>query len=327
MSIYFKMQNIKRCSFIFWAVIGILFFIVLPGKAHAVCGFASGTSYQTKYYNFGNVIVQRDAPIGTVVASLNTGSFSDGTTLFGCEDPWTYRWELSQFMTPSGIQDVYQTNVPGIGIRIKNLGSGRVFPYDQAVAGLVYAKIIDGIVAELVKTGVVQAGAITGGTLARASIAGVMYTEEVDMGSNAIIPVACSIQTPTLNFPIGNVLAVNFGSSVGTIPAGAQNSQNLGLSCDAGANINVMLQGTQNPDVADTSVLALTGQGSAGVASGVGVQLLYNSSPLVLNNNIVLKQSAGGQETFPITARYYQTKTAVTTGTANASAILTLTYQ
>jgi type 1 fimbria pilin len=142
-----------------------------------------------------------------------------------------------------------------------------------------------------------------------------------------VTQVACSITTPNLTFPIGDILATSFGSTVGTTPVEAQNTQNLGLNCDAGANINVSLSGTQNPDVSTTSVLALTGQGTIGIAKGVGVQVLYNGTPLVLNNRIVLKQSSGGQETFPLTARYYQTKTSVSTGVANASATLNLTYQ
>jgi type 1 fimbria pilin len=48
---------------------------------------------------------------------------------------------------------------------------------------------------------------------------------------------------------------------------------------------------------------------------------------MALNNNIVLKTSAGGQETFPFTAQYYQTKSSVTSGAANATATLNLTYQ
>lgn len=104
-------------------------------------------------------------------------------------------------------------------------------------------------------------------------------------------------------------------------------TQNLGLNCDSGANINAMLTGIQNPDLSDDSVLALSGQGSEGVASGVGVQLLYNGSPLRLNRNMVLKQTSGGQESLPITARYYQTQKSVSTGTANTSATLILTYQ
>ncbi|HDC4774722.1 TPA: fimbrial protein, partial [Enterobacter cloacae] len=56
-------------------------------------------------------------------------------------------------------------------------------------------------------------------------------------------------------------------------------------------------------------------------------QLLYNGSPLTLNSRLLLKQSAGGQETLPLTARYYQTLTSVESGSANASATLNLTYQ
>lgn len=73
--------------------------------------------------------------------------------------------------------------------------------------------------------------------------------------------------------------------------------------------------------------MALTGQGMTGTAKGVGVQLLYNGTPLVLNSRLLLKQSSGGLETLPFTARYYQTLTSVESGAANASATLNLTYQ
>ncbi|MCD9160337.1 fimbrial protein, partial [Escherichia coli] len=103
--------------------------------------------------------------------------------------------------------------------------------------------------------------------------------------------------------------------------------QNLGLTCAAGTNITVSLSGIQNPDSANTSVMALTGQGNAGTAKGVGVQLIYNGVPLVMNSRLFLRQSAGGQETLPLTARYYQTLNRVESGSANASATLNLTYQ
>uniref|UniRef100_S0DEB9 Putative fimbrial protein n=1 Tax=termite gut metagenome TaxID=433724 RepID=S0DEB9_9ZZZZ len=184
--------------------------------------------------------------------------------------------------------------------------------------------------AELIKTqaGASGAGSLTAGVLSKIFVAEApSYYLMSSIGSSNIVPVACAITTPNLTFPIGDVSASNFGSTIGTIPSGAQNTQNLGLNCDAGANINVSLNGTQNPDVSTASVLALTGQGNAGVAKGVGVQIIYNGAPLTLNTNVPLKQSAGGQETFPITARYYQTKTAVMPGTANTSATLNLTYQ
>jgi type 1 fimbria pilin len=46
-----------------------------------------------------------------------------------------------------------------------------------------------------------------------------------------------------------------------------------------------------------------------------------------MNSRLFLRQSAGGQETLPLTARYYQTLTRVESGSANASATLNVTYQ
>ena len=56
-------------------------------------------------------------------------------------------------------------------------------------------------------------------------------------------------------------------------------------------------------------------------------ELLYNGAPLAINSPLLLKRSSGGQETLPLTARYYQTLTSVESGSANATATLNLTYQ
>ncbi|MFP2412591.1 fimbrial protein [Citrobacter braakii] len=103
----------------------------------------------------------------------------------------------------------------------------------------------------------------------------------------------------------------------------------IDLNCDAGARINASLSGTQSAETANDSILALSGAGMSGVASGIGIQLLYGNTPLKLDNNIVLKTSAGGQEFPPgaFTARYFQTKNNVTAGSANATATLNITYQ
>lgn len=281
----------------------------------------------TPYYNFGTVIVQRDTPPGTVLKSVTLNYGAPGAVM-GCTSAWTEIGRMTVFTTLSGINNVFNTNLNGIGIRLRTTYA--TFNYTYYAGANDYIGTASNITAELIKTssGAVSGGSLTSGVFATRYIGeSSSYHIDLGIGSSNIIPVACSLMTPNLNFPIGDVLASSFGSSVGTVPAGAQNTQNLGLNCDSGANINVALNGTQNPDVGSTSVLALTNQGSTDVAKGVGVQILYNGSPLILNNRIVLKQSSGGQETFPITARYYQTKTAVTTGKANATATLDLTYQ
>lgn len=319
------MKNIK--SF-FYFMIFMAFFCVSK-ISFATCSYTDNGQVRpaTPIYNFGTVIVQRDSPVGTVLKSVSV-TYSTGNTTLGCDTNWTQNAQQILFPSLSAISNVYQTNLSGVGIRVSR--SGRYFNYSLAMSANVNLGSAVPIVAELVKTnaGQVTSGALTTGTLTKIYAAeSPGYYIDTYLGSSNIISVACSITTPNLTFPIGDVLVSKFSSSVGTIPAGAQNTQNLGLNCDSGANINVSLVGTQNPDVGTTSVLALTNQGGADVAKGVGVQILYNGSPLILNNRIVLKQSSGGQESFPITARYYQTKTAVTTGKANASATLDLTYQ
>lgn len=302
-------------------------------NAQADCQYQPGSSYGSQTINFGTVYVQRDSTPGTVLAEVNTGFQT--SNYYGCNTAWTYRWEYTMFTTPNAIgSGVYETNIKGVGIKVTNTTSGSTIPYDlpkspSSKVNYVYTSLPRNLTAQLVKTTTEGAasGPLSQGAFAKASAAGVAYFGELRMGTANIVPVACAITTPSLNFPIGDILASRFGSAPGTIPAGGQSTQNLGLNCDANANINVTLRGTQNPDVSTTSVLALSGQGSAGVASGVGVQLLYNGAPLTLNSKVILKKSAGGQETFPLVARYYQTRTSVTTGKANTSATLDLTYQ
>jgi type 1 fimbria pilin len=226
---------------------------------------------------------------------------------------------------------VYNTNVDGIGVRFS---SGNYFENPTNTfsynAQSDYVEWWGGKI-ELIVTGPVASGSLTPGVLGVVMLQGSdgVYRDGLTttLLGGTINVLACNITTPQLTFPIGDISAAVFGSTVGTTPAGAQNTQNLGLNCDAGANVNVSLSGIQNPDVATTSVLALTGQGNNGTAKGVGVQLLYNGTPLTLNTRLPLKLAAGGQEAFPLTARYYQTQTTVEPGTANASATLNLTYQ
>ncbi|ELQ6148850.1 fimbrial protein [Cronobacter turicensis] len=299
----------------------VFFFISI--NAYAGC-FVNGGQY-SGYVSFGTVYVQRDTPVGSSVAFTDI-SYS---RMYTCNDRSYYEYfDPVTYTQSSGTPAVFKTNIPGIGIKIEVSNRGGVpqmygpFSANDYGQGS-YWKF------NLIKLspGAVNGGSLTNGQVGHHYLTTGVNVAVINLYSTTIVPVLCSITTPNLIFPIGDVLASKFGTSVGTIPSGAQNTQNLGLNCDANANINVTLSGTQNADVSDTSVLALTGQGSSDVASGVGVQLLYNNSPLKLNNRIVLKKSSGGQETFPLVARYYQTKSTVTTGKANASATLDLTYQ
>ncbi|HCT3169901.1 TPA: fimbrial protein [Enterobacter asburiae] len=313
-------------------LINIIFLLcVAAGLNSAHAGTCTTITPQESTLSIGTITVQRDVAVGTVLFSRNatlTGSY-----LTGCTNPLMLGFSMRYLnATPSTYGNhVYNTNVNGIGVRFS---SGNYFENPtntfSYTAQASYVEWWGGKI-ELIVTGPVASGSLTPGVL------GVVMLQDSDgvyrdgltttLLDGTINVLACSITTPQLTFPIGDISAVTFGSTVGTTPAGAQNTQNLGLNCDPGANVNVSLSGIQNPDVATTSVLALTGQGNTGTAKGVGVQLLYNGTPITLNTRLPLNVTTGGQQAFPLTARYYQTQTTVEPGTANASATLNLTYQ
>lgn len=279
----------------------------------------------------GTLTVQRNVPVGTVLFAR--GATMTTSYLTGCTNPLMLGFSMRYLnATPSAYGNhVYDTNISGIGIRFSSNNyfenPDRIFSYNAQSS---YVDWYGGYI-ELVVTGPVTSGTLTPGVIGVVTLQGSdgVYRDGLTttLTNGTINVVACNITTPQLSFPIGNISAATFGSAIGTTPAGAQNTQNLGLDCDAGANVHITMSGIQNPDVAHTSVLALTEQGNTGTAKGVGVQILYDGVPLVLNNRIRLKQAAAGQETFPLTARYYQTRTTVESGSANASATLNLTYQ
>ena len=137
---------------------------------------------------------------------------------------------------------------------------------------------------------------------------------------------ACSVSTPNVSVTLPTVNVGSFtgvGNTLGGTPF------TIGLQCDANARINATLNFSQDSDTTDQSVAAVTGKGSAGVASGVGIQLLYGSTPLKNNTMTLLKTSSGGLElpAGAFSARYFQTKSTVQAGTANTTATMTLTYQ
>lgn len=284
----------------------------------------------------GNIIVQRDTPVGALIGTLPTQAAEVHEAM--CISA-TGAQAIGQFDYMGGvatsIPNVYYTNIPGVGIGIVGMTGGTStmqnppVNYSIPMNTTTITDIWSGNpqIIRVYKVGNIISGVFAPGRVGHQSMVddgGII--RDIQLSGGSVTQVACSIKTPNLVFPLGDVPVSSFGSTIGFIP-GATATQNLGLDCDAGANINISLNGTQNPDNADTSVLALNNQGSAGVADGVGIQLLYNDVPLVLNDRIVLKASLGGLESFPLKARYFQTKTAVTAGDASTNATLQLTYQ
>lgn len=311
-------------------------------------------------FNASQITVQRDqlmdTPIGEEMTVDETGSDCSITSTAPDYLAGTIAVTASQVDSGKKIngRTIFLTNISGIGYalginnqswnnKLRWVGDG----YDTSSASThssgtgssvpttqqpIYSPSTVHI--QLYKIGDIASGVVTGniGSLAGALSPGNQLTGfattsvPVIIGTIPINVVKCQLDSTAMVFPIGEVTIDQF-TAIGSSPHKTA-TVNLGLDCDVDANINITLTGILNPDTPnDKSVLGLSSQGEHGVADGVGVQLLYNDTPLEVDNMLNLKRSAGGQESFPITARYIQTKDKVMPGKADATAILNLIYQ
>lgn len=324
---------------------GLLFCNAIVGHAASINCYPGSGVAQTIYVNFGAVAVPRDLPVGRAFAQGQFGS--EVEDIIECFGDYNNNYLASLITYNNGKPSpsaaggyVYDTNIQGVGIRVLNTkhysgigyyGNPAVLDRMNGYPSYQYASVP--IMAELIKTGDIKSGTLASGEIGEYYAADSAYnkialvTKIMMQGGGNITQVSCTVTTSGLSFNLPDVNVNEFGSTVGFSPP-ETDTQDLGLECDAGANINAELSGVKNPDLNDASVLALTGQGNADVAKGVGIQLLYNGKPLKINKALELKTSAGGVESLPITARYYQTLGEVQNiGKANSSATLVLTYQ
>lgn len=241
----------------------------------------------------------------------------------------------------SGMPGVYNTGVVGVGITLINSSGQRVTGAgpgcDTRNTPLGYISNTSGktfsisMTLALVKTGNnIVAGwmdrsqtrfgigmyntgyGLGGSTDSSVSFTGDLYYRAVTCSVDANIPV-----------PLADMVVANF-SGIGS--TAGDKAFNVPVTCNA--PVSVMMNMTSAAySSKPNSVMALTA--GAGNASGIGIQLLYNSSPVVFDNyfsagNVV---NAGDTLNVPFTARYYQTASTVVPGTANATATVTMAYQ
>lgn len=318
----------RQNSIIFILVATLL---MVSGMARASCYLADGVSGEIPgYISFGNVTVQRDIPVGSVIASATTGAYNGGNRIAGCTEPWTYRWEMTQWSTLSALgNSIYDTNVPGVGIRLTNTASNKVIPYDES-RGVVDVVITgDGIKAELIKTGDISGGTLTPGVLARASVVNQFYFANATLnGNNTITSAACQVTTPDPSVDLGSHDKNEFSGTGSTTD---WKTFNIGLNCNKGAKINVRIDPAAGAVDTMADVMKLDDAGSSSTASGVGVQLWFRpngGSAVTFGQETYYWTSGyGGSETVQLQARYYQTAQTITPGAANATATFTLTYK
>lgn len=285
------------------------------------------------------LIVQKDAEIGSVLWDSGW-VYSGQSSRAQCNGSNNeYRVGYETPMTPaSGYSNFYNTTNSSIGVKIVFSNTPNTDVYNSFVNypdNISYFSpgniTFDYPITPNYKVTFIALSQPKSGTITFASpLVHLKYNAVVmsllSFSSTSIIvkSTSCTISTPSINIAMGDFSNSLF-TAIGSTPI--SKGFNVGLKCDEGAKINVSMSGTANTDTSKTDVIALSNYGTSGVANGLGVQILYNGTTLNLNKNIVLKTSAGGNESMAFTARYYQTKGTVTVGKANATATLNITYQ
>lgn len=270
------------------------------------------------------LMVQRDLPVGSVIwqQTLNANK----PVLTGeCTEANVLRSNLvgQDSGILSGQNRVYSTNVPGIGYAISTTPDfGDSWPEvngENTPPGSLATFSV-----RLVVTGTVSSGVIGSGEYARKALDGQPLAQLMIASPVAITRQSCEMNDSRDRVvPLPAVLRSGFSG-----PGSSQGEKifQLALTCDAGAQVNIQFDG--EADASSTpGVLALVDQDQPGVARGIGVQLLYNQTPLKLGERLPLETAPAGLRTYPFTVRYYQTQPQVASGEVNAVATFNLTYQ
>ncbi|MER2046536.1 MAG: fimbrial protein [Pantoea agglomerans] len=301
-----------------------------------------------------SVTLQRDLPVGSLIGSEVV---SGSVQAFSCSNTPSPALSYQEFgvngygtyVTSINGRRIYSTDVAGIGYAVgatsvnncnnyttyvngSNTGDGNANNKLMcAVNGLMGNQPITARAliqfyktAQTTGTGTVSARQVGSFILRNDQSNWSLPESAFSIAAFSVTTLACSLSNTVISVPMGTVEKRAFRGQ-GTWPGDA-NTRNftIPLNCNAGTRVNVQIDGSaQN---ASQGVLNLTG--GSGSASGVGIQLLFNGSPLPLATPILTgTASSEGAYSIPLQARYYQTGSNITPGTANASATFTLTYQ
>lgn len=336
------MKKILLTGFLFTAGLGIY------SEVNAACTM---TSYRPIDVSMavGRVVVRPSDPVGAILRKA-TFPYSDGSN-YRCDfKGGTLLATLSQNYPLSSLgNNIYTTNIPGIGIRLyRELSLGATefsgyYPYTAALssgskfigAGFFIVEIIK--ISPQTGSGTLVPGRYSNYYENSIGINRPLLTSTVYGNAITIASSSCEIQ--------GNI------NKVVTLPT-VTKSGFTGVGSTQGAqtfDMNILCNGGDNPtgyeeknlislsfdyvqDGTNNQVMQNTAPAST-KANGVGVQLLWNYN----NKNQIIKKgdklelgTVNSNQTLqynvPMTAQYYQTATNVTAGTVRAMATVTIEY-
>lgn len=323
--------------------------MVMPATAKATLYCTSSNDHAT---NVGSpqfiaslsgttVKINPNAPDGAVLADLTPETSLNWRATVTCTGAASPTVMLITGLTYLG-DNVYDTGVPGIGIRFAH-PKGKWFPYEGTLNPGTYVPFPSTASLQLVKIGAIPAPGTLPTIYARTEIA------EAGVGTNHLnvftrftiygpklefgIP-TCQVTTPLVGVSMAPVYSSQF-TEMGSVSAASDLA--IGVKCAGGAAgskaaVHVVLTDQSDPENRDDA-LKLSADSTA---SGLGVQVLFKGNAVHFGpdskhsdaENRWLAGSTGvGEYSIPLLARYVRTGPVVSAGTANARATFTLSYE
>ncbi|AAF82890.1 fimbrial adhesin precursor [Xylella fastidiosa 9a5c] len=352
MSIIECINLIRRphgCQKLIWQTVTACFAMLHVPIVQASCFRSANLIPQDIQISVGRVLIKPSLAVGDriTLASFNINEVKNAGR---CDQAGGT--SLARFTRPliavSGMTNVYQTDVQGVGLRLYR-EAGKVsnyYPYDIPLRSNSNLSINAGYFqVELIKT-----AATTGsGPIASNGLFTTYYDDGDGPGSpvltSTLSGLGITIVTSTCEVDAGSKnIVVNFGSVSsntfnGLGSKGPERDFTINLICQGGnvaeadqGQISVHIDGTQDSS-GQSGVLAITSASDA--ASNVGIELVDlltgSERQVVFGQNITLGRTtsnASSTLSLPIRARYIQTqKGKVSPGAANGTATFTIEYQ
>lgn len=327
--------------------------LVLCGVIQKAQAYSCTTLIPTTTINTPNITISKSLPVGSEIGSTSTGVLS----IYRCENTapiLTYQAfgvkGVGTYVTDIDSKRIYSTGIKGIGYAIEGytygcgndvysgwVGMGSNLdgnPNNRGLCaynGIIASQPVPGSIRiayykidQITGSGTVSPGTVASFILQNDQSSWHLPESYVNLSSLTVTTIPCEVNQTVINVPMGDIERKEF-KGVGTSPS-ATNTRNftIPLTCNPEAKVNVQIDG--NIQNAEQGVLSLTE--SSDSASGVGIQLLFNNTPVKLGSPLYIgTTSIDGLYDIPLQARYYQTAAPIKTGTANATATFTITYQ
>lgn len=297
----------------------------------------TGSGLKTTHALPATLTVPRDAPVGTVLYDTH-GWIGSGQASARCRGWGSLSLDLgyANSMKPTSLRYVYESGVPGIGIKVAWYNNAKQNPDSMSAGNFMGSPRSstpigrdDYVPAQRWWIQLIKIGPMASGTFRISPIRNYYHdllTNELEFPASQLVfqKQGCRLREPNMEVRLAKANLRDFRGPGSTArPYTFQ----IPLVCDPDLHVSYSLDAPlkASPSVVKNSDTRAT-------ARGVGMQLLRepDGTPVVFGEKVFHALLPAGQEAvvnIPLTARYYQHDTHVVPGTVEALVQLTLYYE